>query len=153
MKVTTFVLPYHVHSFQATQVVPYLQDVCASDASTCKMEQYAELCWKNLDWALGATNISEDQFVAGWAKTVSSELSVPEQDILNLFKRTDEHDTNWRVRENWKYGASVGISGAPQAFVNGVFIETYPTSADEWDSFFKDLLAPQERREVKFMQN
>ena len=116
------------------------------------MEQYAELCWKNLQ-ITKATDKSEDVFVAEWAKTTSDELGVPEKDILDLFTSNDTHDTNWRVRENWKYGTSVGISGAPQVFVNGVYIENYPTSAEDWDTFFQELYNPQRRanEDVKFM--
>ena len=35
MSVTPFVLPYHMHSFQATQVYIYLEDLCASDSTRC----------------------------------------------------------------------------------------------------------------------
>ena len=96
------------------------------------MEQYAELCGKNLDWALKATEVSTDDFVKGWAKTTSEELGVPETDITDLFTASKPHNTDWRVRENWKYSSSIGLSGTPSAFINGVQLENYPTSKDEW---------------------
>ena len=62
MHITTFVLPYHLHSFQATQIVPYLEDKCASDSSKCLMEKYIELTWANLDWVLKDDALSEKDF-------------------------------------------------------------------------------------------
>ena len=47
MRVTPFVLPYHVHSFQLTQLIPWMQDMCEADSTQCKMDQYAELTWKH----------------------------------------------------------------------------------------------------------
>ncbi len=76
----------------------------------------------------------------GWAQTVSKELNVPSEDILSLFGASDLHDTNWRVRENWKYGTSVGISGTPQAYINGVYLEDYPIDVKGWTDLFDGLL-------------
>ena len=92
--------------------------------------------------------------MASWANTTSTELGVKEQDILDLFTDKDTHDSNWRVRENWKYGASIGISGAPQVYFNGVMLESYPTSADDWETFIKALYpTPSSQNDtIKFMQ-
>ena len=65
---------------------------------------------------------------------------------MALYATDDAHQTNFRVREFWKYGASNGMSGTPQAFVNGVMLETYPASADEWKSLFNSLYA--DEREI-----
>ena len=62
MKVTPFVLPYHLHSFQMTQIIPYMFDLCNADSTKCYMDAYAELCWKNLDWIVKANTVSEDDF-------------------------------------------------------------------------------------------
>ena len=35
VRVSPFVLPYHLHSFQVTQVTPYLQDMCSQDEKYC----------------------------------------------------------------------------------------------------------------------
>ena len=34
---TPFPLPYHIHTFQVTQIVPYLQSLCAVDAGQCNL--------------------------------------------------------------------------------------------------------------------
>ena len=44
MKVTPFVQTYHLFSFQVTQVVPYLMDVCTADPSNCLMNEYNLYC-------------------------------------------------------------------------------------------------------------
>ena len=41
------------------------------------MDKYAQLCWNNLDWIVKATDLSEQNFEAGWSKTVSDYLEIP----------------------------------------------------------------------------
>ena len=48
VKITPIVLPYHLHSFQVTQIVPYLFDLCDKEQK-CYMDEYAQLCWENLE--------------------------------------------------------------------------------------------------------
>ena len=57
-------------------------------------------------------------------------------------RKNDKHNTNERVRENWKYGASIGISATPQVMVNGVMVAEYPESAQQWKDFLNTLLDP-----------
>ena len=66
-------------------------------------------------------------------------FDIPSEEILALYQPDDTHNSNTRVREFWKYGTSVGMSGTPQAFVNGVMLEEYPTSTDEWMAIFNEL--------------
>jgi len=62
MNVVPFVLPYHSHSYQITQVVPYLSDLCASDSTKCYFEKYAELSWSQWESILGQKDVSIDDF-------------------------------------------------------------------------------------------
>ena len=39
----------------------------------------------------------------------------------------------------WKFSASSGVSGTPTAFVNGVMLEEFPGSADDWKDLFNSL--------------
>ena len=53
VKITPIVLPYHLHSFQVTQVVPFLFDLCeSSGGQKCYMDDYASLCFENLSTIL-----------------------------------------------------------------------------------------------------
>ena len=62
MKVSAFVLPYHLHSFQMAQIEVYFTDLCSSDSKKCYMDKYAELCWEHLDNS-SLTDESEIEFV------------------------------------------------------------------------------------------
>ena len=66
-------------------------------------------------------------------------FDIPSENILALYASNDSHQSNNRVREFWKYGASIGLSGTPAAFVNGVMLDDYPQSADEWKVLFESL--------------
>ena len=75
VKVTPIVLPYHLHAYQVTQVVPYLFDLCAADQNKCShLDAYAELSWDNLDWALSDTADSEVQFEAKWTDLITKKF-------------------------------------------------------------------------------
>ena len=113
LMVTPFVLPYHVHSYQMTQIIPYLIDVCAANSSQCYMDDYAQFCFDNLNWIAKADDKSEDEFTKTWALLVSKKFGLKVTDILKLYTKIDSHKTDSRVRQYWKYGASIGISGAP----------------------------------------
>ena len=106
------------------------------------MEEYVELTWKNLDWILKDLSESEDVFEAKFSKTIASTLDVPEAELLSLWSSNDTHNSNMRVREMWKYGTSIGISGTPAAFVNGVKLDEIPMTEAAWKEFFNQLLVP-----------
>ena len=128
MRVTPFVLPYHFHSFEATQVYIYLEDLCASDSTKCYQDQYAELTWSVWEQTLADDGTSALAWEAEWAPKVAEKFNLPLDDIKSLWTTADTHDSNHRVRYNWKYGASNGVSGTPSAIVNGVSIKSYPES-------------------------
>lgn len=78
--------------------------------------------------------------IGNWAKLVDRTFKgVYADEILNLFQKNDGHWADYRTRETWKYGASNGISATPSAIINGVKLDDYPKSVDDWDEFFKDL--------------
>ena len=66
-------------------------------------------------------------------------FNIPSENILDIYQSNDVHQTNSRVREFWKYGASIGLSGTPSAFINGVMLDEYPKSIDDWKSLFENL--------------
>ena len=94
---------------------------------------------------------SKSEFIAKWAKTINEKFDLPEQDVLNLFTSDDTHNSDERTRENWKYGASVGISGTPMYLVNGVKLTDFFEDADAWKKFLDSLL-PSSKQDDKFMQ-
>ena len=96
------------------------------------------MCWDQWEKTLADLGTSEIAWEAQWAPQVAAKFNVPEADIAALWTANDTHDSNHRVRYNWKYGASNGASGTPTAFVNGVMIASYPQTEQDWI----DLLTP-----------
>ena len=47
-------------------------------------------------------------------------------------RKRDPHDTEDKLRQMWKYGTGKGVSGAPVAFVNGVKLDSFPATVDDW---------------------
>ena len=61
---TPFVLPYHNHSFQVTQIVPYLLAQCAADATMCSLlDQYKNYCFTQLNTVLAESDVSKEDFI------------------------------------------------------------------------------------------
>ena len=77
-----------------------------------------------------------------WAPLVSAELGVPEADLNQVITPKDTHRSDMRTRENWKYAASIGMSGTPQGTVNGVKIDNYPESVADWVELLDSITAP-----------
>ena len=141
MNVTAFVLPYHLHSFQITQIIPLLTDVCNSDSTKCVVDQYSTLCHDNLEWILDADAISENEFMQKWSEIVVKTFPgvVTQDQILALFQPDDTHKSNRRVRNDFDYAAAIGVNGTPQAFVNGVMLDSYPQSQEAWITLFSEM--------------
>ena len=55
---TPFPLPYHTHSFQVAQIVPYLISNCLVDSSYCIMDAYKDYCFEQLDAVLAEDDVS-----------------------------------------------------------------------------------------------
>ena len=57
-----------------------------------------------------------------------------------LWTKQDTHDSNWRVREFWKYATAMGVNGTPTLYVNGVRLVEMPWSLPEWTVFINNML-------------
>ena len=60
-------------------------------------------------------------------------------DIQNLYTPSDKHNSDDRTRATWKYAVALGMSGTPSATVNGVKLDNYPSSADDWKSLLEEI--------------
>ena len=72
-------------------------------------------------------DISDDDFAKKWAALIEKSFvgKLKATDIMGLYKRDKNvHDSENSLREMWKYGASIGVSGTPLAFVNGVKLDS-----------------------------
>jgi len=132
VKTTPIVLPYHVHSFQVTQVVPLLMDMCTDDASKCDLlDQYLDYTLTNHSSIL-SQDISINAFEASWPDQVEAAIGVDAYSVSQIYTSHDVHNTNSRVREMWKYAVSRGVNWTPSVFINGVKLDSNPNSVDQW---------------------
>ena len=68
----------------------------------------------------------------GQAQPVADELGLNEADIEAVYGPNDSHDTDWKIREIWKYATGKGVNGTPFAFINGVKVDSVPTTVTDW---------------------
>ena len=67
-----------------------------------------------------------------------------DQTMLGLFNRdTDAHHSEDGTRMLWKYGSARGVSGTPTAFVNGVMLDSFPWSVEDWMTLLNSLVEEQ----------
>mmetsp|Transcript_19216 Transcript_19216/g.29454 ORF Transcript_19216/g.29454 Transcript_19216/m.29454 type:complete len:228 (-) Transcript_19216:49-732(-) len=134
MKVSPFVLPYHLHSYQMTQLFQYFDKHCDA-GDFCLQQEYANFSW-NFIGELSDT-MPESEFKKYWAAQVANEFDLPEDEILDTLTSRSSDDY---TRESWKYATSEGASGTPYGFVNGVALENVPLDAAGWKDLVDGLL-------------
>ena len=62
LAITPMVLPYHNHSFQVTQFIPYFIDMCVADSTQCMINEYKDYCFDNYSFVLSENDLSQDAF-------------------------------------------------------------------------------------------
>ena len=128
---TPFPLPYHVHSYQVAQLVPYFMDLCDSGRG-CYSNDYKDFSFQNLDTILGMSDTSLDDFTAWWSQQVATEFGLDETDVASCYSDSDPYDTDGDLRTLWKYATAKGVNGTPTAYVNGVKLDSVPMTVDGW---------------------
>ena len=98
------------------------------------MDSYAEFAWKDWQTILADKSTSETEFMDAWGKKVAEEFpGVSASDVANVINSSkDKYQSDYRTREDFKYGSSVGVSGTPSAIINGVKLDEVPETADDW---------------------
>jgi len=97
---TPFPLPYHMFSFQVSQIVPYLMDLCVTDASQCDLQfQYKDYCYTQFDTVLSSTNLSVDEFIPLWTAQVADALNLDQATLESLYASDDKYNTSAGVRD------------------------------------------------------
>ena len=147
---TPFPLPYHNHTWQVNQLVPFFDDLCAkskgevTEGDNCVLDKYKDFAFENQEWALGETDMNKNDFVKAWSQKVADEFGFPVDQIELCYDRAnDPHDTEDKLRAMWKYGTGKGVSGAPVAFVNGVKLDSFPNTVDEWMEMLNSIVESQ----------
>ena len=65
---------------------------------------------------------------------------IDETVFKNIVTNDDHILSERKARNTWDYVASIGVSGTPTAFVNGVRIDDMPRSADAWNQYLAKLM-------------
>ena len=142
---TTFPLPYHVHTYQVTQLVPYLQSICANDPSSCLMDAYKDYAFSQLDQVLSEVDVSQDAFITQWTTMVAAEFGLDQPTLASLYTSSDPYSTDYWTRAMWKYATSKGNNGTPTIWINGVPLDYIPGSVSEWLSTLQGVYDSQYR--------
>ena len=136
-------LPYHHASWIPHKILPYVSDQCFSNPNaTCQYINYMNFCFNNQDAILGSTDKTYNQIIQMWTGMVSKQFGFPQKDLVALYDwDTDVNDTEDRARYMWKYSTFKGVESTPSAFVNGIMVQLYPGSPDDWMQILKDVFS------------
>ena len=126
-------LPYHHEVWIPHLLVPYLLDQCDFTPEQCKFPQYMNYSFEHQDDILDATNMTNNQIVQMWTTQVAQALSLNQTELLLIYNQgKDTHNSEYRTRLMYKWNTHHHVSGTPFGFVNGILIEDFPESANEW---------------------
>jgi hypothetical protein len=126
-------LPYHHGVWIPHLLVPYILDVCHADATKCIFQEYMEYCFDHQGDMLDAKDTSQDDLIKSWTKQVADQFKLEQSDLLALYDRqNDKHNSEMRTRYMYKYNAHHHVSGTPFAFVNGILLQDFPETAQDW---------------------
>ena len=120
-------LPYHHGSWIPHKIIPFIIDKCVIDPLGCKLPYYINFSFNNQNTILSATDMSFNDIVTLWTGMVSQAFGWKQSDLLALYAwETDTHNSEMRVRYNWKYSATQAVSATPSLAVNGIQVQEPP---------------------------
>jgi hypothetical protein len=103
-----------------------------------------------MNFLLKAKDKSYNELSDVWSGMVSENFGWKKQDLLTLFdRRNDSHNSEMRVRYQWKYGIAEGVTATPSLFVNGVQVQRMPATADEFHKLLTDVHNSQQPKQIK----
>ena len=97
------------------------------------MNEYLDYGFAMQDTVLAKSMMGKDEFIPYWSQLVSDKMGLDYDTLMGLYDRpNDAHNSEDGTRAIWKYGAAKGVSGTPTAFINGVKLDSFPASVDDW---------------------
>ena len=110
------------------------------------MNDYLDFSFEMQPQVLSLSDYSKDDFIPYWSKLVADQLSLDYDAVRAIYDRdTDAHKTEEKTRVIWDYGKAKHVARVPSAFINGVKLDSFPGSADEWLNIFKAVYDSQWR--------
>mmetsp|Transcript_23204 Transcript_23204/g.22721 ORF Transcript_23204/g.22721 Transcript_23204/m.22721 type:complete len:102 (+) Transcript_23204:377-682(+) len=85
---------------------------------------------------LTATDQQESDLLPMWTDLIATGINDPSitaADLMLIYdSSTDKYNSESMMRTMWKYCTSSQTFGTPVAFLNGVQVQDWPASTDEW---------------------
>ena len=90
---TSFPLPYHTHTYQVNQLVPYFMALCSTGRG-CYSNEYKDFAFANLETILDMKDVSQNDFESWWASQVATEFGLDESDVASCYGILDPYNTD-----------------------------------------------------------
>lgn len=133
----TFPLPYHYHAFIANQGA-HVVNAYAPE----KIWAYTDFMFNQQAnfWNAATMDNTTNEVISTMASMVESNKILD----AKTFTAGIANDTlNYETRVSWKYGCSRGVTGTPNFFVNGVFVDADSSWAlSDWQTLINPILNP-----------
>ena len=143
LAITPFPLPYHVHSYQVAELVPYFMDLAIETSNSVSLSNaYRDLSFEYLSTILSMKDTSLNDFVTWWSATVETELNLPAGQVAAAYS-SSTYSVDSNSRDFLKYSWAKGVYGTPAAFINGVRLDNVPTTTLGWMAQLKAVYASQ----------
>ena len=112
-KIHIYPLPYHRNSYLASVGMKFIEENYPTYFLTYLEKEFLSMANYNVQYR----NLDEYTVRGLIREDVRQVLDVADDKINNIF---EDDELNGKVRVSWKYGASKGVYGTPNLFVNDV---------------------------------
>ena len=125
-------LPFHNGVWVPHVLVPFFWDNCLYGPNPCLFMDYMQFTFDNQEWIYSAKNMTPNQIIQKWTTQVAEKFSLNQTELSDLFDRKNPHNAYYRTVYMYKYNVQKNAAGTPQGRVNGIVIENYPETTDQW---------------------
>lgn len=80
------------------------------------------------------TNVGQSEFITKWTTMVAQEFGLSQPTLQNLYYHgwDEPFMVDSSTRDFYKFASSNGVSGTPTAFLQGVMLDSVPSSVNAW---------------------
>ena len=136
-------LPYHHSSWIPATVTPYVINKCQADMATCQFHDFLKFNFDNQDTLLNAVDTPYDDLVTMYKADLVTKFGFPIADLDQIYSEFDLQAIAFMAANDYQLGTSNQVSGTPTVFVNGIKLDTFPTTAETWAQILETLVAAQ----------
>jgi hypothetical protein len=99
--------------------------------------------WKNQNMLLDAKDTPYNDLVNYYIDAMHTEFNYSLDDLHAVFSEGDGESSASKAANDYKFGTYNTVSGTATAFINGVKLDTIPSTAQQWEEAFATLVAQQ----------